>query len=136
MKFPIPNLSYYNLSLKSQIKNTLLYWVIQKNLMEFPLQTSLSYILQTIVCTYTTTNLLWSPCIFHKANIVRFEDSRLISFLFLFYYLSFSYFPTLIFLYYLYLFSYFLNLVKKMIWYHDYDSNMTRCHSCHSHNIR
>ena len=30
------------------MKETLLYWVTQENSIEFPLQTSLSYILQTV----------------------------------------------------------------------------------------
>ena len=34
-------MKYYNLSLKAKMKNTLLYWVIQENLMEFLLQASL-----------------------------------------------------------------------------------------------
>ena len=39
----------------SQEKNLVL-GLIQENSMEFLLQTSLPYILQTIVCVYTTTN--------------------------------------------------------------------------------
>ena len=38
--------------------------------MEFPVQASLPYILQTIVCVHTTINLLQSLYAFYKANIL------------------------------------------------------------------
>ena len=63
-------LLYYNLSLKAKIKDILLYWITQENLMEFLVQTSLPYILQTMICVYTTTNLLSSLYTSHKANIL------------------------------------------------------------------
>jgi len=38
-------------------KSTLLYWVTQKNLIEFQVQTIIPYILQIMVYVHTVTNL-------------------------------------------------------------------------------
>jgi len=48
---------YYNSRLRVKLEKESYIGLIQENSIEFLLQTSLSYMPHTIVCTHTTTNL-------------------------------------------------------------------------------
>ena len=54
----------------SKDERLLLYWVTQKNSINFQVQTSLPYIPQTVVCMYNTTNLPQSTCACYKTNML------------------------------------------------------------------
>ena len=57
------------LNSKSGIKEQLLYWVTQENLIEIPLQTNLSYILLTMVCAHYCAPYPKWPCVEHEVNM-------------------------------------------------------------------